>query len=397
MFYFYRRAFLLLLLLLFLIYLPCIMSSYQIEKHEVKVTLKLIQVYVEDKEGNPVDDLKKSDFIVYDNGKEVNITEFEKHFLSKKLKRSGEIIPDKKGQKEESASFLNRKFFFFFDFEKNGQEGINKSKELALNFLKENILPSDEVAVLVYSTVRGLEVCEQLTTDHLKIIQSIKRLKSVPGGVDAGGLLQFLILSPPTEGLDFRQDFHNDQKGLFSYESDIRFAGTVSSEKILSRQIGLKFIETVKNLADSLKNIPGNKNIVYFSAGYVNEFFYTDHIFRRSYQDMVKELSASNCLVFAVSTETPLGVLTGGNNQGESSLKYLAKESGGRYFGNIDNSQSIVDDLQKITGNYYVLGYYLYSDEDGKYHKVKVKLRGGKGKNLKVIYQKGYYNLNHLN
>jgi len=373
------------------------MSSYQIEKHEVKVTLKLIQVYVEDKEGNPVDDLKKSDFIVYDNGKEVNITEFEKHFLSKKLKRSGEIIPDKKGQKEEAASFLNRKFFFFFDFEKNGQEGINKSKELALNFLKENILPSDEVAVLVYSTVRGLEVCEQLTTDHLKIIQSIKRLKSVPGGVDAGGLLQFLILSPPTEGLDFRQDFHNDQKGLFSYESDIRFAGTVSSEKILRRQIGLKFIETVKNLADSLKNIPGNKNIVYFSAGYVHEFFYTDHIFRRSYQDMVKELSASNCLVFAVSTETPLGVLTGGNNQGESSLKYLAKESGGRYFGNIDNSQSIVDDLQKITGNYYVLGYYLYSDEDGKYHKVKVKLRGGKGKNLKVIYQKGYYNLNHLN
>lgn len=49
-------------------------------KHEVTVTLKLIQVYVMDMEGNPIIDLNKSDFILYDNGKPMEITEFEGHF-----------------------------------------------------------------------------------------------------------------------------------------------------------------------------------------------------------------------------------------------------------------------------------------------------------------------------
>ena len=51
-------------------------------RHEVEVTLKLIQVYVTDKKGNPVLDLEKEDFILLDNGKQQMITEFEKHVLS---------------------------------------------------------------------------------------------------------------------------------------------------------------------------------------------------------------------------------------------------------------------------------------------------------------------------
>ena len=50
-------------------------------RHEVAVTLKLVQIYVTDKKGNPVLDLKKEDFIIHDNGKEKPITEFEKHCL----------------------------------------------------------------------------------------------------------------------------------------------------------------------------------------------------------------------------------------------------------------------------------------------------------------------------
>lgn len=35
-------------------------------QHEVTVTIKLIQVYVTDKEGNSVTDLEKSDFELFD-------------------------------------------------------------------------------------------------------------------------------------------------------------------------------------------------------------------------------------------------------------------------------------------------------------------------------------------
>ena len=46
-------------------------------QHEVAVTLKLIQVYVTDKEGNPITDLKKEDFILWDNEKQQKILQYK--------------------------------------------------------------------------------------------------------------------------------------------------------------------------------------------------------------------------------------------------------------------------------------------------------------------------------
>lgn len=51
-------------------------------QYEVRVTVKLIQVIVTTKKGNPVTDLRKEDFVLTDNGQEMKLTEFEKHVLS---------------------------------------------------------------------------------------------------------------------------------------------------------------------------------------------------------------------------------------------------------------------------------------------------------------------------
>jgi hypothetical protein len=49
-------------------------------QHEVAVTLKLIQIFVTDQERNPVTDLKKEDFFLWDNGEQLKITDLETHF-----------------------------------------------------------------------------------------------------------------------------------------------------------------------------------------------------------------------------------------------------------------------------------------------------------------------------
>lgn len=63
----------LILLLIFEEFLPSQAKDKSQEplRHEVTVTVKLIQVYVLDRNGNPVPDLNlnQSDFEVYDNGK----------------------------------------------------------------------------------------------------------------------------------------------------------------------------------------------------------------------------------------------------------------------------------------------------------------------------------------
>ena len=59
-------------------------------KHEVVVVLKLVQVYITDKKGNPVTDLEKSDFTLTDNGKPQTVTDFERYIFKpeKELKEA---------------------------------------------------------------------------------------------------------------------------------------------------------------------------------------------------------------------------------------------------------------------------------------------------------------------
>ena len=87
-----------------------IIQEQETLKHEVKVTLKLVQVYVTDKKGNPVIDLDKEDFELYDKGQKMRITDFERHILWKP--ESKDPATDK--EKLFSRRSLNRKFILFF-------------------------------------------------------------------------------------------------------------------------------------------------------------------------------------------------------------------------------------------------------------------------------------------
>ncbi|MGB7294437.1 MAG: hypothetical protein WBC70_02525, partial [Candidatus Aminicenantales bacterium] len=120
-------------------------------RHEVAVTLKLVQVYVTDKKGNPVLDLSKDDFIVYDEGQKQALTEFERHVL--RLPGGKEETPPEvvETPAPPARDLMPRKFFLFLDFAFNNAKGIDKTKEAALHFIDTQLQPTDEVGLLSYS------------------------------------------------------------------------------------------------------------------------------------------------------------------------------------------------------------------------------------------------------
>ncbi|MGB2844492.1 MAG: hypothetical protein WBC02_06530, partial [Candidatus Aminicenantaceae bacterium] len=73
----------------------------------------------------------------------------------------------------------------------------------------------------------------------------------------------------------------------------------------------------------------------------------------------------------------------------DQSLELLSRLSGGKYFHNIGNYKQISEQIQNITSNYYVLGYYINETWDGKYHKIKIKVNR---KGCEVNAQQGYFN-----
>jgi hypothetical protein len=115
-----------------------------------------------------------------------------------------------------------------------------------------------------------------------------------------------------------------------------------------------------------------------------------DSVTLNQYENMIKELSSSNCPIYVLnSEEMQKHAYLDEQIMGNRSLKQLATKTGGKYFEHVYDYAEINEEINTLTGYYYVLGYYIDEKWDGKYHKIKVNV---KKKGLKVHAQGGYYN-----
>jgi len=395
-------------------------------QHDVTVTLKLVQVYVTDKQGKPVRDLTKEDFAVTDNGRIMALTEFEMHVLEaappppqappleEKIVATAVPVP----------TAMNRKFFLFFDFANNNQRGVVKAQEAALHFLDTELLPGDEVGLMSYSTVRGLSVHEYLSTDQNKLREAVAALnaKGLSGRADDVEAEYWRLATQESKP----QDLSND----------------VAVKRFDSKSQARAFILKLTALAKAFRYIPGHKSLLLFSTGIAGSLLYgnqsgtpqgssglsdrsgfalPDYVLVTDYEAMLKELSAANCAIFSFDSReaakvpslfdydeqtfgsrssrdmfSPGGVQQNTNlvfkdekATGLYTLSRLAAATGGKYFGNINEYERNLDQLQALTGSYYVLGYSIGERDDGQFHEIKVTVRR---KGCEVRAQSGYFN-----
>jgi hypothetical protein len=73
----------------------------------------------------------------------------------------------------------------------------------------------------------------------------------------------------------------------------------------------------------------------------------------------------------------------------DGSLEYLSALTGGKFYHDVNYESQIAGDIQTATSNYYVLGYSIASDWDGKFHEIRVEV---KKPGYKVYAQRGYFN-----
>lgn len=100
---------------------------------------------------------------------------------------------------------------------------------------------------------------------------------------------------------------------------------------------------------------------------------------------MSKELATSNSPVYTVNTSPRRLPIS----ERKPALQMLSELSGGKYFPYVDYYEKNAEQIQNVTSNYYVLGYYINEKWDGRYHKIKVEV---KRKGCIVQSQGGYFN-----
>jgi VWFA-related protein len=382
-------------------------------RYEVAVTLKLVQVFVIDKKGNPVLDLRKEDFLIHDNGKIQTISEFERHTLKlPSLEPESPRVSLEATPLQPPRDLMPRKFIFLFDFAYNNPRGIVKAKEAALHFIDTQLRPTDEVGVLSYSGMGGLQLWEYLTSDLPKVRDVVEAfgLKKVSGRVDnlQEKYYEAVTGQNPADAAGWgKATLRGNEKSLPDMGSKPDLEAKPEMKQWVFSEKGnlqaLMFADRLKDLALALRYEPGQKSIVFLSSGVPYSLIYGiqapygdgrfgsfgESLLKQRYEDMLKELAASNCIIYALDTEEIGASLKKDlRTMGVFTLQKITSATGGKYFGNINQYEKHIEKIQNLTGCYYVLGYSIDEKWDGAFHQLKVEVvRPG----CEVHAQKGYY------
>ncbi len=223
----------------------------------IKMTTRLLQVsvVVHDKRGEPVGDLTKDDFVLYDKGQEQKIS-----YFSKETSRSSPIDVPAVGE----GLYSNR----FVTVRTGGEtkiaplpdsltviliDGLNtafadqaRSKQALVKFLQQ-LHPGDRVAI--YTLTSGLHVLHDFTSDVSSLLAAIDRHSSTESSA-----LQASSYEESTIGVDNLDSFLDQANKKIS-----EFYQAHRTETTL---------QALETIANRLSGLPGRKNLIWLSSGF---------------------------------------------------------------------------------------------------------------------------------
>ena len=379
--------------------------------HEVSVNLKLIPVYVADRNGKPVRDLTPDEFTLMVDGKPVTISAFEKHGLAKEVREHEKHRPEAKVASVTVAPILSRKFIIMFDFAFNTARGIVAGVEAALRFLSNQVEPQDELALVSYSMLKGVRIHEFLTTDHEKIRAALRSLtaRDITGRADEVEHAYWTLVE--------RMPSSSELTNLEMQRRD-------------STRQAQEYFDSLTRLAKALRLVQGEKSVLFFSSGVPSSLINSTRLggipgdgfptfeigvslLRPLQEDMQKEFSISNCSFYTFDTRDSANIpalfdadelnlrigggMLGGDGKvfrddkttGADSLRRLSSRTGGKYYSNIALHEKNLEEVSAVTGTYYILGFPLPVSADGRFHSIKVEVAR---RGCQVRTQPGYFN-----
>jgi VWFA-related protein len=366
-------------------------------------------VIIRGKDGNPIRDLKPSDFTITEDGKPQKITIFEFQKLEEQPNTSAapapsstapvtpaqpekpavpsvtanEIAPEQPG----NLRYRDRRLMvLFFDMTSMPIADQIRAQSGALQFLRKQMTPSDLMAIMTFSS--DIRIVEDFTDDRDRLEADIKKLTIGEGqGLDE----TVSDDSASDSGAAFQQDdtefnIFNTDRQLAALQSAVKMLGTLNEKKAL----------------------------VYFSSGITRNGL--DN--QAQLQATINAAIRSNVSFYPIDArglvaQAPLGDATKGspggqgmysgssaraaqsNFQGQQETLYtLAADTGGKaLLDNNDLSMGIVQ-AQKDIASYYVIGYYSSNEAlDGRFRRIKITMNDAalRAKVAKLDYRQGYF------
>jgi len=363
-----------------------------------KTTTKLVvlDVFVRNKAGNAVENLKKEDFTLLENGKPQEISVFEFQRISAEP-AGGAVSAVVDGTPPARANAINvdtagkvkyrdkRLLVLFFDFSSMQPQEQIRAQQAALKFIGEQMTPADMVSIMTLGA--SVQVVQDFTNDRDRLTRivrgfSVGRSSELAIEADTGD-----ASSGEYNGAAFSADetefniFNTDRK-LIGLETAVRMLAPLPEKKAL-----IYFSSGIpKTGTENTSQIESTVN----AAVRANVSFYP--VDARGLIALVPGGDASKAMSKGASMFTGAAITsqkTKLNNQQET-LSTLAEDTGGKALLDSNDLSLGITQAQEDLGSYYILGYYDTNGvADGKYRRIQVNL--AKSVQATAEYRPGYY------
>lgn len=368
-----------------------------------EITIVNIDVSVRDKKG-PVLGLTKDDFLVFQDGKPQEITNFAVYTRRVEKREEAPLptptpaptaAPAPLPTPQEAPPRREPRFLTLYVDNENIHP-LNRNRVITrlVEFVNENLRPPDQV--MVASFQRSLKIIQPFTSDPQDIADALRGLRRYTGGRS----------EMMTSRRDIEDFIHQNANNPDSLE---RALGRVRSFAREQRNTLIFTVRALQDIMTMMAGLPGKKAIIYVSDGLpmspgLELFYEIQESYREPgavsqsrefdatelFRSLVNTAAAANITLYTIDArglESELGIeaenraprstlaaaIARSNYQ--DSLIYMAEQTGGIA---IVNTNDVGPGLEKIATDfetYYSLGYRLIPTGEDRIHRIEVRVK----------------------
>ncbi len=363
---------------------------------KTETELVLVNVVAHDNKGNLVQDLKREDFIILEDGKPQTVSSFDyEHIDSDPMPSTAGLgqqsvteqpMPAKPiltAKDAEEALSNKRVIVLFFDLSSMNPDEIQRAVDAARKYVQNKMTSADMIAVV--SLASSLRLDQDFTPDRARLLKVLNRFSRAEGqGMDNG-------LTGDADGIEETGNAYTpDETEYNQFNTDRK-------------------LEALQSLSQVLAKFNQKKSIIYFSSGVTQTGIENQAALRAAINTAVK----ANVAIYTMDSRGLEAQPPGGSAQtaslrgtamysgnavqssldknfaSQETLTTLAGDTGGKAFLDTNDLGQVFDRVQRDTSVYYVLGYKSTNPlRDGHFRRIEVKInRPG----LKLEFRKGYY------
>jgi VWFA-related protein len=323
----------------------------------VRVSVDLVQVdaVVTNSKDEPVNDLTAQDFIILQDGKPQQITNFSFIRTEEATKPATEKAPVAKGKARPvpppppmplKRGNLRRTIALLVDDLGLSAEYALRTRQWVKNWIEKEMQPNDLVAVM--RTGAGVGALYQFANDK-RLLNAAADLISFNAASRVGVSSGFG--DPIAASEEITRDIHGFSLPMPDQERDLVYT---------------KFtLKSIQYVAEGLKDVPGRKSIILFTEKFQLKFDGCQGedqgrtaAMKEPLQHLIDAANRSGVVIHSID---PRGVVNTGNTcellASQDGMVILAKQTGGLFMAGHNDIDRVLETVANDGNGYYLIGY----------------------------------------